>query len=110
MKPQMFETKIWIGEVDPVVLKEFFDNALFQSGFTILRYSDYLFVPDRKDYAEGWTALWLLGESHFAIHTFPICELNDSNTSYIYLASCVEEYYHNFVHFLHEHKDEIKLS
>ena len=40
---------------------------------------------------EGYTALWLLGESHFAIHTFP-----EEQKTYIELSSCNLEYYEFF--------------
>jgi S-adenosylmethionine/arginine decarboxylase-like enzyme len=41
---------------------------------------------------QGYTALWLLTESHFAIHMFP-----EFGKSYIEIASCNLEYYQNFL-------------
>lgn len=38
---------------------------LKKAGFAILRFMDWEFTP------QGYTALWLLAESHFAVHTFP---------------------------------------
>lgn len=36
--------------------------------------------------------LWLLAESHFAIHTFP-----EENKMYIEISSCVKMYFDNFL-------------
>ena len=41
---------------------------------------------------QGYTALWLLSESHFAVHTFP-----EFGKSYIELSSCNLEYYQKFL-------------
>lgn len=41
---------------------------------------------------EGYTAIWLLGESHFAIHTFP-----EQGKTYIELTSCNPEKHDFFV-------------
>ena len=38
------------------------------------------------------TALFLLSESHFAIHTFP-----EENTTYIELSSCIKLPFDNFI-------------
>ena len=41
----------------------------------------------------GYTALFLLAESHFALHTFP-----EENKTYIELSSCVKKgFYYRFV-------------
>ena len=41
---------------------------------------------------QGYTALWLLSESHFALHTFP-----EEHKMYIEISSCVKEYYDKFI-------------
>ena len=41
---------------------------------------------------QGYTAIWLLAESHFAIHTFP-----EENKTYIELSSCNRTMYHAFL-------------
>lgn len=61
---------------------------LSRSTFNVLNYSDHYFEP------QGWTALWLLGESHLAIHTFP-----EHGTSYLELSSCMRD---KFILFLEE--------
>ncbi len=63
-----------------------FDDILRRSGFNVLNVSEHHFQP------QGYTALWLLCESHFAVHTFP-----EFGRSYIELSSCNLEYYQNFL-------------
>lgn len=87
MKAAMWSHVDWVelnGTTD-TELKAQYDDLLKSSGFTILNFVDHFFSP------HGYTALWLLGESHFAIHTFP-----EENKYYIELSSCIEEKYDNF--------------
>jgi len=87
MKADMWSHVDWVelnGTTD-TELKTQYDDLLKRSGFTILNFVDHFFSP------HGYTALWLLGESHFAIHTFP-----EENKYYIELSSCIEEKYDNF--------------
>ena len=86
MKAEIFEHSGWIDETDPANLKVYYDKLLSYCGFDILGYIDYNFDPF------GFTALWLLGESHFAIHTFP-----EEGKSFINLASCNKEFYNRFL-------------
>ncbi len=67
---------------NPALMKPLFDEMLAQSTFNVLNYSEHHFEPC------GWTALWLLGESHFAVHTFP-----EHRKSYIELSSCMMDKY-----------------
>jgi len=69
--------RFWVSECDPKALKAMFQNYLEQVGFVILNFSDHHF-PE-----QGYTAFWLLAESHLAIHSFP-----DKGWSYIELSSC----------------------
>jgi S-adenosylmethionine decarboxylase len=85
MKAQMFNFSSWISECDPDRLKEKFAKLLRESGFGVLDFVDYKFSP------YGYTALWLLSESHFAIHTFP-----EEEKTYIELSSCIERQYEVF--------------
>lgn len=54
-----------------------FNLLLTVAGFKIINYMEHRFEP------QGFTAIWLLAESHFAIHTFPEC-----GSIYIELSSC----------------------
>lgn len=76
----MFNLQGWVPETNPEALKRVYINALLQSGFNILKEVEHHFTPF------GYTGLWLLSESHFAIHTFP-----EEGKSYIELSSCIEQ-------------------
>lgn len=91
MIAQMFNKSLWANITDSNILKSTFDKLLLNSNFQILGFIDYSFNPF------GYTALWLLGESHFAIHTFP-----EENKTYIELSSCVKDKYDNFIKLLSE--------
>jgi len=86
MKAQMFNYQHWVEETNPFELRKKYDSQLRESGFGVLSFVEYNFEP------EGYTALWLLSESHFAIHTFP-----EEGKSYIELSSCIENQYLKFM-------------
>jgi S-adenosylmethionine decarboxylase len=88
MKAQMFNYQNWIEETNPFELRKKYDTQLKESGFGVLSFVEYNFEP------QGYTALWLLSESHFAIHTFP-----EEGKSYIELSSCIENQYIKFMEF-----------
>ena len=69
--------KSWIKETDPDVLKALMQDYLEQCSFQVLNFTEHYFSP------HGYTCLWLLGESHLAIHTFP-----EKGLCYIELSSC----------------------
>jgi S-adenosylmethionine/arginine decarboxylase-like enzyme len=85
MKAEIYNINGWVNETDSERLKTIYSELLGLSGFDILNFQEHNFSPI------GWTGLWLLGESHFAIHTFP-----EEKKSYIELSSCNEEYYNFF--------------
>ena len=82
----MHNYSCWVDETDPKELKYKYYTHLLDSGFNVLQISEKHFEP------HGYTALFLLSESHFAIHTFP-----EHNTSYIELSSCVKEQFDRFI-------------
>ena len=86
MKAQMFDYQNWVEETNPFELRKKYDSQLKESGFGVLSFVEYNFEP------QGYTALWLLSESHFAIHTFP-----EEGKSYIELSSCIEKQYLRFM-------------
>lgn len=73
-------------ETDPKVIREKYSEILRKSGFSILDIREHHFQP------QGYTALWLLSESHFATHTFP-----EFMKSYIELSSCNLDFYLKFL-------------
>tara|TARA_R110000796_G_scaffold231779_1_gene349792 strand:- start:111 stop:380 length:270 start_codon:yes stop_codon:yes gene_type:complete len=86
MKAQIYNYAVWVDETNPVALKKKYNELLSQSGFNVLDVAEKHFEPF------GYTALFLLSESHFAIHTFP-----EHNETYIELSSCVKEPFNLFV-------------
>lgn len=86
MKAEMFNYQEWIKETDPERLHSYFNSILIKSGFEVIRFIDKHFSP------YGWTCLYLLGESHLAIHTFP-----EEGKSYIELSSCVKKPFDLFI-------------
>lgn len=75
----------WIEETDPAKLKSYFDKVVENAGFHVLDSIEHLFVP------YGYTKLYLLAESHFAIHTFP-----EEGKTYIELSSCNKQMFDRF--------------
>lgn len=86
MKATMSKWSGWITETDPDALDRVYSDRLRRSGFNILGEVSYHFQP------QGFTKLFLLAESHFAIHTFP-----EENKTYVELSSCNEEMYDRFM-------------
>ena len=86
MKAQIYNYAIWVNETNPKALKDKYNELLSQSGFNVLEVVEKHFEPF------GYTALFLLSESHFAIHTFP-----EHNETYIELSSCVKKPFNLFV-------------
>ena len=85
MEAKIWNDSRWIKETNPQVLKENFEGFLRKAGFKVISCIDHHFTP------QGYTALWLLAESHFAIHTFP-----EFGKTYIELSSCNLEYFEAF--------------
>lgn len=79
MKAVIYNQSCWVLAEGNINCLEF-EMLLIQSTFTILGSIDHIFAP------YGYTKIWLLGESHFALHTFP-----EENTVYLELSSCVED-------------------
>ena len=86
MKAAMYNWNAWTEETRPDVLVAKYRKLLKESGFKVVDESFHFFSPF------GFTALFLLSESHFAIHTFP-----EEGKTYLELSSCVKSYYDNFL-------------
>lgn len=61
----------------PDKLREYLDNALREGGMTVLHVHEHSFKP------QGYTVLFLLAESHAALHTFP-----EFKRVYVHIYSC----------------------
>jgi S-adenosylmethionine/arginine decarboxylase-like enzyme len=78
----MFNHQTWTDETDPFALKYIYSRRLKAAGFKVLDLLEHHFKP------QGYTALFLLAESHLAIHTFP-----EEGKAYVELSSCVMDKY-----------------
>lgn len=83
MKTRLWRDQFFIKETDPDTLRRFFDKLLTDAGLTVVGFTEKHFEP------HGYTAVWILAESHFAIHTFPeqgetACELSCCNLEKYY--------------------------
>lgn len=86
MLAKMNNFSCWVTETDPHRLKTRYEQLLIDSGFNVVNYCEKHFTP------QGFTGLWLLAESHFAVHTFP-----ERGKTYIELTSCVKVPFDNFI-------------
>lgn len=77
LEAKVFNLKGWIELTTPSILVEFFQSELEQTDFTILN-----FVSNEFPY-NGFTAVWVLAESHLALHSFA-----ESGWTYVELTSC----------------------
>ena len=78
--PAMFHFETWLPNADETVLKEQLEYTIKAAGFTIVNFSEHAFP------VKGYTCIWLLAESHVALHTFP-----ESDTSFVQVSSCNQE-------------------
>jgi S-adenosylmethionine/arginine decarboxylase-like enzyme len=86
MDDKMWSNSGWITETNPEILKNKYDKKLEEAGFKVIGFIEHFFEP------QGYTALWLLSESHFALHTFP-----ENNSTYYELSSCINTQFDKFI-------------
>lgn len=86
MLAKMHNDDYWISETRPDVLHAHYDDLLSSSGFHIMSEASAMFSPC------GYTCVWVLSESHLAIHTFP-----ERGRTYVQLTSCVRVPFEKFV-------------
>lgn len=77
MEARIWNDSTWIRITDPEAVKAALGGVLNSCGFSVLNFMEHHFEP------QGYTAIWLLGESHLAVHTFP-----EHGKSYVELSSC----------------------
>ena len=86
MRAQMRNWSSWVKDTDPKTLDKTYKTRLLDAGFKIVNECEHFFEP------QGYTKLYLLAESHFAIHTFP-----EAGKTYIELSSCVDKPFEAFL-------------
>lgn len=96
LKAKIWNYKKWIKCIQESDIKNFYEHKLLKSGFKVLGIVEHKFKP------QGYTVLFLLAESHFAVHTFP-----EHNKMYIELSSCNKEKYKTFKGELWQEKKQI---
>lgn len=77
MKAQMWRHSEWVNEIDPLALKDIFQTMLVTAGFSVVGFVEHEFKP------YGYSCVWLLAESHLALHTYP-----EERKTYLEIASC----------------------
>ncbi len=80
MKAEIYNYQIWITLTDPEVLESKMEKLLDLAEFRVLKRLSHRFEPI------GYTAVWLLAESHLAVHSFP-----EAGKTYVELSSCNKE-------------------
>lgn len=85
MYNKMYNYSVFITNTDSKYLHRELKKILIKSGFKVLANIKHDFKPF------GYTALFLLSESHLAIHTTP-----EHNKSYIEISSCVKKPFKRF--------------
>ena len=85
MKARIWNFKRWVPCMDDREIRGHYEKMLKESGFRILKVTEHLFYP------YGYTCLFLIAESHLAIHTFPEC-----GKMYVELSSCNKTKYRIF--------------
>lgn len=93
MKARIWNHRSWIGEINPTQLRQQFDELLLRAGFGLVGFSEAHFEP------QGYTAVWLLAESHFAMHTFP-----EEGRTYCELSSCNREKFVALIELIEPHE------
>ncbi len=77
MKAIIYNYKIWVNSTEVNLLVNKLNEIILKVNYKVLNYMEHKFNP------QGYTSIWLLAESHLALHTFP-----EENKSYIELSSC----------------------
>jgi len=91
MEAKIYNQRWWLSCCDSEALKQVISADLNRAGFTVLNFVEHYFQP------QGYTALWLLAESHAAVHTFP-----EEGKSYVELSSCAAALLDNFDRYLRD--------
>jgi len=77
MNTQIFEFSAWVQIKNDKQINKLINSYLIKSEHIVLDELEHQFSP------QGFTKIWLLAESHLALHTYP-----EENRAYIQLSSC----------------------
>lgn len=90
---EIFNYECWLQLIDNKQLKSRLEKIILESRFSIVNFVDYEFP------IKGYTCVWVLAESHLAIHTFP-----DSEKFYLQISSCNKDKLNTFKRFIEKSK------
>lgn len=88
---KMFNHEQWLPITSVQIVRQQIEKYIVESGFNIVGFSEHNFP------VKGYTCVWLLAESHLAIHTFP-----DDSMSYLQISSCNRKKLNRFKELLKE--------
>lgn len=77
VKAEIYNFRAWTNTSNIEGLVETMNAALDYAGYTVLKFVDYQFP------VKGYTSLWLLAESHLALHYF-----EEQGRCYVELSGC----------------------
>ncbi len=98
VKAEIYNFRAWTYSSDINSLVKTMNDALDYAGYTVLKFIDYKFP------IKGYTSLWLLAESHLALHYF-----EEQNKCYIELSGCSLTMNESFRAFLKQRKVNFEL-
>lgn len=103
MKATIYEFSAWVNIVNKREMLSKIEKVLDFSNFQVVGYIQHSFLLDEVN---AITAVWLLAESHLAVHSFP-----EEKKTYFQLSSCVENQHNRFLDaFYSEFSDSILSS
>ena len=90
-KTEIYNYRAWVTNLAVNRLQLLMKELLEASGYTVVRFVEHYFYP------QGCTCVWLLAESHLAMHTYP-----EEGRVYLELSGCVEQCNRAFTERLHQ--------
>ena len=95
----IYNHRDWVSETNPELLVKQMNRLLELSGYTVVNFVEHHFQP------QGYTSIWLLAESHLAVHTFP-----EQNKTYIELSGCKKSMNELFVIYLEQIREDFMVQ
>lgn len=99
MKSRIENIAQFVPISDERYLVSIVQDSLKAANFTIIQFAEKKFEP------YGYTALWLLGESHAAVHSFP-----ENGNSYLEVSSCLNSKLDLFIDSFNTIQDKCKIE
>lgn len=96
---RIYNFRAWIAPSEPQQLKDYFTDLLKHAGYGVMNFCEHHFSP------QGYTCIWLLSESHLAVHTFP-----EEGKTYVELSGCSKAMNDRFVERFQEDFPDAKVE